>query len=111
VVCPLYRVANGISVEAEAFFAAHAAARELCVNGTWCVVKRPGMVEVGLDVPTGDATTFPMTVTVVTATGTTLLDETARIQLHRVVFNAACGITALRAVVDVTARGDLTSGA
>jgi hypothetical protein len=105
--CPQYRVANSITVDGSAFFATHATAHELCVDGAQCMTRRPGAVQVGVVVDSGKASS--LRVTVLTRTGSELLDQTVLVQLHRVAVDPGCGIAALRASVSVTARGALTT--
>jgi hypothetical protein len=44
-------------IDASAFFAANAAAYELCVSRAPCVVRRPGASHVGTDLLSGGALT------------------------------------------------------
>jgi hypothetical protein len=108
--CPMYQVADGVTVNASMFFAAHATAHELCVAGTRCVVRLPGEAQVSTLVLTGTSTALTIEITVLARDGTALLGKSVRVTLHRVVFNAACGISALRGTVTITAQGALTVG-
>lgn len=108
--CPQYQVADGVTVDASAFFAAHATAYELCVNQTRCVARRPGVSDIGTDVLAGGMSALTLRISILTSRSTKLIDETAQVKLHHVAFGAACVKTAMRSSVIVTARGALSVG-
>lgn len=107
--CPQYLVADSVTIDASAFFATHATAFELCVSGARCVVRRPGLNNMGTDVLSGGLSAITLRIRILTRKNTKLIDKTVRVRLHQVAYGAAtCTNTALRGSVAVTARGALS---
>jgi hypothetical protein len=110
-VCPEYRVASGVTVDGTAFFAAHHhRASELCVNKGTCVTAGAGASRPAvLFIPVAGPGELRLRVTVTTRAGAALLDALVYVRVRHVVFDAACGITANRGSVRITAAGALVT--
>lgn len=110
-VCPDYVVADGVTVDADAFVDAHPQAWKLCADGAPCLVldashPQPAVVRLGADQPGPQ----PVSVTITARDGTVLLRADTQVEVRRVVFDSRCGKAANLGTVSVTADGSLKTG-
>lgn len=104
----MYRVADGITVDADAYVDAHPQAWKICAAGAPCLVlnasnPQPAVVRLGAGAPGPQQ----VTVTITARDGTELLHASTQVQVKHVVMNARCGIAANLGAVTVTADGSL----
>lgn len=106
--CPSYRVTDGVTVEASAYFASHAAAAQICVNGMSCVpVRAHSSSPPSVFLPYSASSILSVRVKILTRTDAVLLDTGVRVPLRQEVIDAACGIDTERGSVTVTREGTL----
>ena len=102
-VCPMYRIADGISFDATAYVTAHPAAAKLCLAPGAC--QPIDHVTIGADGPG----TEHLDLTVTTASGTVLLHQTASVRVRYINPDPGCDNGADRGLVTIAADGSVTT--
>jgi hypothetical protein len=110
-ICPDYLVADGLTVDADAFVDAHSQAWKLCANGAACVVldtstPRPAVVRLAADKPGPRQ----VSITITARDGTLLLQAETQVEVRHVVLDSQCGKVANLGSVAVAADGSLKTG-
>jgi hypothetical protein len=110
-VCPDYLIADGLTVDADAFVDAHSQAWKLCATGAPCLVldtskPRPAVVRLAADKPGPRQ----VSVTITARDGTVLLQAETQVEVRHVVLNSQCGEAANLGSVAVAADGSLKTG-
>lgn len=109
--CPDYRIADGITVDADAFVNAHPQAGRLCANGASCLFldpthPRPAVVRLAADQPGPQR----VSITITARDGTVLLQADTQVEVRHIVSDSACGKAANLGSVQVAAAGSLRAG-
>ena len=109
--CPTIRLNDGLTVDADAFVAAHPQAAKLCVTGAPCLAVHAGQPAPAVMILPAE-TLGPRQVTIVVTAkdGTELLRTGTQVTVRHVVLDAGCGIAANRGSVSVGADGSLKTG-